>query len=87
MPKQIKSSDPDVEYDQGLIRLVRFGSTVYLYLKFHVHPIMTRKCGDDNTAKDIFYHLKTAFRNSYRRSPKGPSLRGRLRMLWWRLTE
>lgn len=89
MPKYVKTPDPDVEYVQGHIRLVRLGSTVYLYLvgeiymKESVHPIMTRKCGDEHTAEKVFYRLRYGFSESWKKR----SLRDRLRMLWWRLTE
>jgi len=89
MPKHIKSPDPDDEYTQGHIRLVRLGSTIYLYLtgeiymKESVHPIMTRKCGDEHTAENVFYRLRYGFRASRKKK----SLWDRLRMLWWRLTE
>lgn len=89
MPKYVKTPDPDAEYNQGHIRLVRLGSTIYLYLvgeiamKVSVHPVMTRKCGDDRTAQNVFYRLRYGFSESRKKR----SLWDRLRMLWWRLTE
>lgn len=82
MPKHIKTPDPDTEYVQGNVRLIRLGSTIYLYLEGHVHPVMTRKCGDEPNAITIFYRLKFGFKSLWK-----PSLRDRLRMLWWRLTK
>ena len=92
MPKHIKTPDPDSEYTQRCIRLVRLGSTIYLYLKGVVywkesaHPVMTRKCGNEQTATEIFYRLKMAFRTSCKKEKK-KSLRDRLHDLWWWLTE
>ena len=58
MPKYVKSSEPDRILELGAIKLNRIGSTIYLYVKGFVHPVMTRKCGDDTTARDVFYRLK-----------------------------
>lgn len=92
MPKHIKTPDPDSEYVQGHIRLIRLGSAIYLYLKGHVHPMMTRKCGDVVVAKNVFFQLRHGFKASltFKTLLKERSLldrvRRRLRMFWWRMT-
>lgn len=65
MPKFIKPAEKDREFELGAIRLVRIKSTLYLYIKGFVHPKMTQKCGDDTTAKNLFYQMKMSLNHIY----------------------
>jgi len=58
-PKYIRQEKPENEYIIGGIRIIRIGRTIYLYTPPSIHPLMTRKFGDERVSIRNFRVLKT----------------------------
>lgn len=69
-PKYIRQEVPDKELVIGGIRIVRIGSTIYLYTMPIVYPLMTRKTGSEKVAIHYFRMLKTGLEMIGKRKSK-----------------
>jgi hypothetical protein len=69
----------DIDETVGSIRVVRYGSIVYIYLGDMMNPLFTRTFSDEKDARTHFIRFVTALRKI-----KRMSLIDRIREWWWK---